>query len=66
MAGECAVPLTNDDSFSAGYWAGWAAVKGNSRENPIIPSQPAIPAGRTPFQIGLRMGAWRASKTDTA
>jgi hypothetical protein len=49
--------VNNTNNFQAGFSEGWRAIKGNDTKLPVIPAEPSIPAGKTPFQIGLRMGA---------
>lgn len=49
---------TNQDGFIEGY----RAVKGNGAAVPAIPSQPATPAGKKPYQVGLQKGMEAAQR----
>jgi len=54
--------MFDESSFGDGYIAGWQAIMGNHAPIPAVPAAPAIPAGKTPFQVGLRHGIEDAKK----
>lgn len=48
--------MDNTNNFEAGFFEEWRAIKGNDRKLPFILAEPSLPAGKTPFLVGLRMG----------
>ena len=45
--------MSSHDDYRQGFIEGYKSVKGNSVSVPAPPAMPAIPSGKTAFQVGI-------------
>lgn len=53
------------DNFAEGFLVGFQVVQGTNNPAPAAPGEPGIPAGLSPFLMGVRVGIQAAMGTLT-
>jgi hypothetical protein len=48
-----------EETYRAGFEQGFRAILGRSAALPAVPGQPAIPASKTAFQVGILVQSTR-------
>lgn len=55
-----------DESYEAGFEAGYRALRGTTPTLPMLPMEPMTKMNMTPFLMGVRKGIEKASKKSIA